>query len=88
MIDETGFPMLAEAATVGADDACITGETAAQQGQTVGAAAADLDGRALAAAYEIALMWGQDRSQFVSRIQFEVRRAMDWAIDRQEKLLT
>lgn len=41
----------------------------------------DLDGRALAAAYEIALMWGEDRSQFVTRIQAAVRKAMDWAIE-------
>ncbi|MEI7296657.1 hypothetical protein WCQ02_31325 [Paraburkholderia tropica] len=39
---------------------------------------AALDAKALATAQEIALMWGQDRSQFVSRIQVAVRDAMDW----------
>jgi hypothetical protein len=37
-----------------------------------------LDTKALATAQEIALMWGRDRSQFVSRIQVAVREAMDW----------
>lgn len=37
-----------------------------------------VDEKALATAREIALMWGRDRSQFVSRIQVAVRGAMDW----------
>lgn len=37
-----------------------------------------VDEKALATAQEIALMWGRDRSQFVSRIQVAVRSAMDW----------
>jgi Mg-chelatase subunit ChlI len=39
---------------------------------------AALDAKALATAQEITLMWGRDRSQFVSRIQVAVRDAMDW----------
>lgn len=39
---------------------------------------ADIDTKALATAQEIALMWGRDRSQFVSRIQVAVREAMEW----------
>lgn len=39
---------------------------------------AALDTKALATAQEIALMWGQNHSQFVSRIQVAVREAMDW----------
>lgn len=37
------------------------------------------DAKALATAQEIALMWGNDRSQFVSRIQLAVLDAMRWA---------
>lgn len=40
------------------------------------APATDLDTIALAAANHIALMWGQDRSQFVSKIQVRVLGAM------------
>lgn len=36
----------------------------------------NIDAIALAAAQEIALMWGRDRSQFVSKIQVAVARAM------------
>lgn len=39
---------------------------------------AAIDSKALATATEIALMWGQDRSQFVSRIQVAVTDAMLW----------
>jgi hypothetical protein len=39
---------------------------------------AAIDSKALATATEIALMWGQDRSQFVSRIQVAVIDAMLW----------
>ncbi|YCT77642.1 hypothetical protein QV000_07220 [Stenotrophomonas maltophilia] len=39
---------------------------------------AAIDAKALATATEISLMWGQDRSQFVSRIQVAVIEAMRW----------
>ena len=39
---------------------------------------AAMDAKALATAQEIALMWGHDRSQFVSRIQVAVLDAMRW----------
>lgn len=39
---------------------------------------AAVDSKALATATEIALMWGKDRSQFVSRIQAAVIDAMQW----------
>lgn len=39
---------------------------------------AAIEAKALATATEIALMWGQDRSQFVSRIQVAVIDAMRW----------
>lgn len=39
---------------------------------------AAIDSKALATATEISLMWGQDRSQFVSRIQVAVTEAMRW----------
>ncbi|MBB5448407.1 DNA-binding Lrp family transcriptional regulator, partial [Paraburkholderia sp. WSM4177] len=37
-----------------------------------------VDEKALATAQDIALIWGLERSQFVSRIQVAVRDAMDW----------
>lgn len=40
---------------------------------------AGFDAKALATAQEIALMWGHNRSQFVSRIQVAVAGAMRWA---------
>lgn len=42
---------------------------------------AAIDAKALATATEIALMWGKDRSQFVSRIQVAVIDAMRWMGD-------
>jgi hypothetical protein len=39
---------------------------------------AAIDTQALSTAQEIALMWGRDRSQFVSRIQVAVTEAMKW----------
>ncbi len=39
---------------------------------------AAIDAKALSTATEIALMWGQDRSQFISRIQVAVIDAMRW----------
>lgn len=39
---------------------------------------AAIDAKALATATEISLMWGRDRSQFVSRIQVAVTEAMMW----------
>ncbi len=54
----------------------------AQVGEVQGAPwrdhSAAVDSKALATATEIALMWGQDRSQFVSRIQVAVIDAMQW----------
>ena len=44
---------------------------------------AEMDEKALAIAQEIALMWGRDRSQFVSRIQCSVLDAMRWAGEAQ-----
>jgi len=44
---------------------------------------AAIDTKALATAQEIALMWGKDRSQFVSRIQVAVTEAMRWAATTQ-----
>ncbi|WP_322997901.1 hypothetical protein [Castellaniella sp.] len=40
-----------------------------------------IDAKALSTAQEIALMWGADRSQFVSRIQIAVIEAMLWMQD-------
>ncbi|WP_141057034.1 hypothetical protein [Stenotrophomonas rhizophila] len=45
---------------------------------------AAIDAKALATATEIALMWGQDRSQFVSRIQVAVIDAMKWIKSSQQ----
>lgn len=74
LLDEAGLPMLAEAAAASAVDD-------SRQVSNGGGCVSDMDGRALAAAYEIALMWGQDRSQFVAKIQRAVRNAMDWAME-------
>lgn len=82
LLDEAGFPMLAEAAAAGAGHDAGPGQNQAGQGSNRGSGrTGDLDGRALAAAYDIALMWGEDRSQFVAKIQIAVRKAMDWAIE-------
>lgn len=42
-----------------------------------------IDAKALATAQEIALMWGEDRSQFVSRIQLAVLDSMKWILTAQ-----
>lgn len=49
---------------------------------------AAIDAKALATATEIALMWGQDRSQFVSRIQVAVIDAMRWIKDALQPVAT
>jgi lysozyme family protein len=59
-------------------DALTTGAVEEDERPAWRAHEAAIDAKALATAQEIALMWGRDRSHFVSRIQVAVMEAMRW----------
>lgn len=54
----------------------LTSRTAAEPAQAAQGEAVDIDTTALRAAEEIALMWGQDRTQLVAKIQVRVISAL------------